>query len=144
MLYLDIFGLKFQKKLLLYFKSAPSNLPNDQVLCKDNKAPQNWGQKCLIWIFLGRNYKKVLSYLKLVPQNLSKMSFKQYCEFWHKVRFFLKSRVNFSEGSSSGPFYEVRYFRFMYSNKYSFVLFYSGVQFHFRKTTICCKKCNRT
>ena len=30
-----------------------------------------WNQKYLIWVFLGKNLKKLLSYLKLAPSNLS-------------------------------------------------------------------------
>ena len=31
-------------------------------------------QKCLIWVFLGQNFEKLLSYLKPSPSNLSKVS----------------------------------------------------------------------
>ena len=53
-LYLDIFGLEFKKKLLWYFKSAPLDLSNCKRLW-NNKNAYIWDQKCLIWVFLTKN-----------------------------------------------------------------------------------------
>ena len=52
------------------WKSAPSSLPNCNILWK-NENGQIWDQKCLIWVFLGYNLKTILSYLKSASSNLS-------------------------------------------------------------------------
>ena len=57
------FRARILKKLLSYLKSAPSNLSNCKILRKTKNA-QIWDQKCLIWVFLGKNLKRLLSYLK--------------------------------------------------------------------------------
>ena len=49
MVYLGISAAKFEK-LLLYLKSASSNLPKCKKLFKTKKK-QIWNQKCLIWAF---------------------------------------------------------------------------------------------
>ena len=52
MLYLDILGLKYFKKLLFFLKPAPLNLSNCKILW-NNKNAYIWDQKSLIWVFLG-------------------------------------------------------------------------------------------
>ena len=47
--YLCILARKFEK-LLLYLKSAPSNLPEYKKLFKTKKK-QTWDEKCFIWAF---------------------------------------------------------------------------------------------
>ena len=37
----------------------------------DSSNNNNWGQKCLILVFWGQKFQKLLSYLKLAPSNLS-------------------------------------------------------------------------
>ena len=59
--YLGIFELEFQK-LLSNLKSAFLNLSTCKILRK-NINILIWDQKCLIWIFLGSSFKKLLSYL---------------------------------------------------------------------------------
>ena len=107
-----VFLCKNFKKLLSYFKSAPSNLSNSKIkkkkkpklrtenasfgyfwakilksnchiwnqhhqICliqkfhEKNKNTLISDQKCLIWVFLGKSFKKLLSYLKLAPSNLA-------------------------------------------------------------------------
>ena len=40
-----------------------------QNLCK-TKKPQIWEQKCVVWVFLGGDFKKLLSYLKSALSHL--------------------------------------------------------------------------
>ena len=53
---LSILGPK--KMILSYLKSALSNLSKCKILRK-NKNAYTWGQKCLLWVFLGYNFKKL-------------------------------------------------------------------------------------
>ena len=42
-----------------------------QKFHEKNKNTLISDQKCLIWVFLGKSFKKLLSYLKLAPSNLA-------------------------------------------------------------------------
>ena len=61
------------EKLLSKLKPAPLILSNSKIL-SNNENAYIWDQKCLIWVFFGWNFKKLLSYLKATPWNLSKVS----------------------------------------------------------------------
>ena len=65
---LGILGLEFKKILLPYLILAPLNLSNCEVLWNQENT-SIWDQKCLIWVFLGQNLKKLLSYLKSASPN---------------------------------------------------------------------------
>ena len=60
-----------------------------------NKKSQIWDQKCLIWVFLGKNFKKLLWYLKSASSNLS------------KVIFGIGSAFSKVPGPGPGPLYEL-------------------------------------
>ena len=70
MVYLGISAAKFEK-LLLYLKSASSNLPKCKKLFKTKKKT-NLGPKMSYLGILGCKFKKLLSYLKSAPSTLSK------------------------------------------------------------------------
>ena len=66
---LEYLWARILKKLLRYFKSAPSNLSNlskTRVKTKTHK----FEIKCVTWVFLGQNLK-VLSCSKSAPLNMS-------------------------------------------------------------------------
>ena len=77
--YLGFCGKNF-KKAIAIFEISISNLSSCKISRK-NKNTWIWDQKCLIWIFLTKNalfgyfwariLKKLLSYLKSAPSNLS-------------------------------------------------------------------------
>ena len=56
MSYLDIFGLEFENKIVL-FKSVASKFFNE----RKNDNVQIWDQKWLIWVFLGWDLKMQLA-----------------------------------------------------------------------------------
>ena len=62
---------------------------------KRASIPKFQTKKWLIWVLLGYNLKKLLSYLKLAISNLSKWVFNSSSEFWYRVRFFSRSGVRF-------------------------------------------------
>lgn len=92
--YFIIFRLNFEK-LLWYLKSTPSNLSKSTVSHK-SKNSQIWDIKFLIWkhvlyestfcfvqkcpicVFLGSNFKNLLSYLTSTSSNLSNMSLRPF------------------------------------------------------------------
>ena len=55
---------------LLYLKSAHSKVSNCKISLK-NENVSIWDQECLLWVVLGNNFKKLLSYLKSAPSSLS-------------------------------------------------------------------------
>ena len=67
--FLGVFARKFEK-LLLYLKSASSNLPKCKKLFKTKKV--NLGPKMLYLGIFGCKFEKLLIYLKSAPSNLSK------------------------------------------------------------------------
>ena len=71
--HLGILARKFEK-LLLYLKSAPSNLPKYKKLFKTKKKA-NFGTKVPYLGILGCKFEKLLICLKSAPSNLSKCNF---------------------------------------------------------------------
>ena len=54
------FWLEFEK-ILSYLKSAPLNLSNHKIFRKNKNAYLGiFDQKCLIWVFLGKNFKETI------------------------------------------------------------------------------------
>ena len=41
------------------------------IFCEKKKKGWIWDEKCLIWVFLGRSLKIILSWMKSAPSNLS-------------------------------------------------------------------------
>ena len=62
-----------------------------------------WDKKCLSWVFWGQNYKKLLSYLKSTPSNLSEMSLSDRINFGIGSAFSKGLGSAFSEGPCPGP-----------------------------------------
>ena len=54
-----------------------------------------WDQKCLVWVLLGQNLKKLLSYLNSALSNFSKKSFD------------IQSAFSKGPGPGPGPLYNV-------------------------------------
>ena len=69
MTYLGIFGIEFKKKTLFIYEISTLKFLKLKNFAK-NKIPYIWHQKCLISVFLGYSFKKVLSYFKSAPLNL--------------------------------------------------------------------------
>ena len=72
--YLGIFGEEFLKTIVIFEMStlefaSPQNFPKKQKYLI-------WDQTCLIWVFLGKNFKKLLPYLKSAASNLP------YCKIY--------------------------------------------------------------
>ena len=68
MIYLDIFGLEFEKTIVI-FETDVLEFVQFQSLVQ-NKNLEIWEQKCLICAFLDWNLKIILSYLIVAPSNL--------------------------------------------------------------------------
>ena len=74
-----IFGTKnawfgyFWAGIWKYFCLIWNQHPRICLLAKfdANKNPKIWGQKCLVWVFLGWSLKRILSYLKSARSSLS-------------------------------------------------------------------------
>ena len=66
--YLSTFGQKF-KKTIVIFEISTFEFAFLENFAKKTKMP-TFGPKCLIWVFLGSNFKKLLSYLKSLLLNL--------------------------------------------------------------------------
>ena len=71
---LGIFGLEFENNMS-YLKSAPSNLSNWKNFVKEKKLSKFGTENALFGYFWAGILKKVLTYLKSTPSQLSKMSF---------------------------------------------------------------------
>ena len=77
--YLGVFGQEFWKYFChIWNKHPPICLivkfcEKQEYLILGSKMPYLgiFDQKCLIWVSLGKNFKKLLSYLKSAPSNLS-------------------------------------------------------------------------
>ena len=66
--YSSNFGPEFERNIF-FFEISTSNLSACKLRCK-NENSQIWDLKCFIWVFLGWNFQKLLSYLKLAPSDL--------------------------------------------------------------------------
>ena len=73
MLYFGIFGLQFEKAIVIFEINALKFVWLQSLV--QNKNPKVWDEKCLILEFLGWNLKKLLPYLKSAPSNF----------FWLKI-----------------------------------------------------------
>ena len=76
MLYLVIFGLEFEKAIVIFETNALKFVWLQSLV--QNKNPYIWDQECLICIFLGWNLKILLSCFKSASSNLS------CCKVWCK------------------------------------------------------------
>ena len=68
-----IFEIVFENNIVI-FNITALELSKCEILWK-NKNAEVLDKKCLIWVFLGKNFKKLFSYLKSAPSNFSKTSF---------------------------------------------------------------------
>ena len=73
--YLRIFGLKFLKTIVI-FEISTLKFVKLQNFPKKQKC-LNLGPKMPYWVFLGYNFKKLLSYLKSATSNLSNCKFRE-------------------------------------------------------------------
>ena len=62
-----------------------------------------WDQKCLILVFLGYNFKKLLSHLKLASSIIYNESLTHTVSFGVRSSFSKGPESAFSEGPGSGP-----------------------------------------
>ena len=65
--YLGIFGLEFERNIVIFEISTSNHHPRiclNEKFREENKNASIWDQKCLIWVFLCWNFRKLLSYLK--------------------------------------------------------------------------------
>ena len=75
---MSIFGLEFENDIVIFEISTLEFVYLKNFVKK---------QKCLIWVFLGSNFKELLSYLKSAPSNLSNcnISWKnENAEIWYR------------------------------------------------------------
>ena len=87
--YLGIFGLEFENNFVIFEISALKLLYLQNFTKKQkclNLGPKStysgiFDQKYLIWVFLGKNFKNILSYLKRTSLNFSNCKVLQINKF---------------------------------------------------------------
>ena len=99
--YLGTFGLEFENTIVI-FEMCTLEFVQVKNFAKKQKC-LNLVPKCLIWVLLGQNLKKLLSYLISALSNFSDKFLTQTVNFDIESTFSKGPGSGFSEGPGLGP-----------------------------------------